>query len=113
MLIIHKKGNLPFTPFSYMVYYVFVIQMYLHRGKSFEKIVLFSSILGVGLFLGSAGVVNVSANSTTNQISDNVNTSVGSNSDTDVDGSETDNDSSVQYNVGTVEDTIEEAQNSN
>lgn len=29
-----------------------------------KKIVLYSSMIGVGLFLGSAGVVNVSADST-------------------------------------------------
>ncbi|ODP92887.1 hypothetical protein CNR30_00705 [Levilactobacillus brevis] len=115
MLVIHKrkKGicHLLHVP-VWCTKYLLIKCIYI-GGSLLKKIVLFSSILGVGLFLGSAGVVNVSANSTTSQISDNVNTSVGSNSDTDVDGSETNNDSSVQYNVGTVEDAIEEAQNSN
>lgn len=67
MLIIHKrKGgvcHLLHVPVWCITYLLF--KCIYTGGSLLKKIVLFSSILGVGLFLGSAGDVNVSANSTT------------------------------------------------
>ncbi|ODP92846.1 hypothetical protein BGC39_01215 [Levilactobacillus brevis] len=61
MLVIHKrkKGicHLLHVP-VWCTKYLLIKCIYI-GGSLLKKIVLFSSILGVGLFLGSAGVVNV------------------------------------------------------
>lgn len=81
-----------------------------------KKIVLYSSMIGVGLFLGSAGVVNVSADSTASAMQSSLSTKINSDTQTNVstEGTESNKYSSnVRYNVGTVEEAIEEASNSN